>query len=42
MHKNCPFEQFLEFMMGVIASLGIYRSYAAWKLCGFAEKLKGQ
>lgn len=25
MHKNCPNEQFLVFMMGVIASLGSYR-----------------
>jgi hypothetical protein len=51
MHKNCSFEQFLVFLLGVIAvedrlgviaSLGSYRSYAAWKLCGFAAKLKGQ
>jgi hypothetical protein len=55
MHKNCPNEQFLEFLLadiaaeaawelslrlGVIASLGSYRF--AWKLCGFAAKLKGQ
>jgi len=37
MHKNCPNEQFLEFLLGVIASLGSYRlrlgSYRfAWKL----------
>ena len=82
MHKDCPNEQFLEFLLadiaaeaawelslrleviafglgviasawelspsawelslrlGVIASLGSYRF--AWKLCGFAAKLKGQ
>jgi len=30
MHKNCPNEQFLEFLLGVIASLGSYRF--AWEL----------
>ena len=37
MHKNCPNEQFLVFMMGVIASLGSYRF--AWELSPSAWEL---
>ena len=44
MHKNCPNEQFLVFMMGVIASLGSYRfawelSPSAWELSPSAWEL---
>ena len=36
MHKNCPNEQFLEFLLGDIAA------EAAWELSPSAWELKGQ